>query len=186
MKKKMKAQESLKPVTNEHPSMAEPLATCELCRADGGCLLGFRAKSPLPKAREKDSELRVGRTTLYSKMSELVNGVPKIEYYDVGGGRMMLGASKCRYAREHLNRPGSKRGGRRGPQKPGSKPSQRPAQANAKPFSAAPIPSARPSSSQAPASAATVPPPPPVQRPPAAPAPPTPPPPSQTPPSPSP
>lgn len=98
------------------PDSYIPLATCELCREDGGCHFHIAATSLVPGQGEKDPDLKIGRSTLFALMKQLVDGVPLIEFSDVGGKRLVDGASKCRYIRTNKNRPSS-RGGKR--KKPG-------------------------------------------------------------------
>ena len=96
---------------------AGPLATCDLCRSHGGCFFQFRATSTLPQSGQKDPEIHLGRTTLYDLMDTIKNGVRQIEFAGIGGMRVMLGSSKCRYLRDHLNKSESGRGGHLASQK---------------------------------------------------------------------
>lgn len=89
-----------------------PYATCELCRKDGGCHFHIPSTSLVPRKKEKDPHLKVGRSTVFGLMKQFVDGVPVIEYSDVGGKRLLDGASKCRYLRGNKNEP-STRGGHR-------------------------------------------------------------------------
>ncbi len=99
---------------SEHVCNGTPLARCDLCRDDPhGCHYGFRATSPMPDTDVEDSELFLARTTIYELMGKVENGVPVIQYSEIGGKRVMVGKSKCCYFRAHLNQRTSKRGGYR-------------------------------------------------------------------------
>lgn len=108
---KKSGQSNSRPCRRNMGVVAGPLATCELCRSHGGCFFQFAATSTLPPSGTKDPEIHLGRTKLYSLMDTLINGVPAIEFAGIGSTRVMLGSSKCRYLRDHLNKSESGRGG---------------------------------------------------------------------------
>lgn len=89
------------------------LATCERCRKDGGCFNRFRATSSVPLPRQFDAELFVSRNELYRLMRPNAQGVRIIEFSEVGGKRLVDGASKCRYYSANKNKAVGERGGYR-------------------------------------------------------------------------
>lgn len=148
---------------SEHVCNGTPLARCDLCRDDPhGCHYGFRATSPMPDTGVEDSELFLARTTIYALMDKLENGVRVIEFAVIGGKRVMVGASKCRYFRGRLNQHTSQRGGYRPKTKKAgrSQASIRPTTPAAVPPPSSLVPPPPPASPKAPTRRAVPPPPP--------------------------
>jgi len=104
----------IKPEGSVPGTSTTAVARCDLCRNEPfGCHLSFRSTSPVPEEGQEDAELHLKRGQLYKLMGKRINGVPVIQYSQLGGVRVMDGKSKCSYYLSQLNAPASKRGGNR-------------------------------------------------------------------------